>query len=256
VLWVTKKSVVARATRFAFGVHVVTPCDDQSALRLGRPIVRLLDGSAGVKGAWSEIVPKVCCTSRNRDSRAHIYTQGHVFEEGEEVSRVYERLYDSPNPVMSQVKDRIYMYDQSHSTAGNCPQWVLGPFGQHLYLKVPDSDGFLTCFGIVGEILPGFQDVCTIEIDLSYMKSVLQRKKKPSRSCFQKSESHWVLNYRIAFTFGSTELKAFVIWDEHVRIITSASCHCWLLLNTILQGVSRRGPATIIPVNHAMEGAQ
>jgi hypothetical protein len=59
VLWATKKSVVARATRFAFGVSVVVPSDPFTAQRLGRPLIQRIDGSNVVRGGWSEIVPKV-----------------------------------------------------------------------------------------------------------------------------------------------------------------------------------------------------
>ena len=57
-----------------------------------------------------------------------------------------------------------------------------------------------------------------MEVDISSMRNILQKKKKPSRNCFEKSKSYWLLNYRIAFTFGSTELKAFVVWEDKVRI--------------------------------------
>jgi hypothetical protein len=59
VLWATKKSVVARATRFAFGISVVVPADPFTAQLLGRPLVQRSDGSKVVRGGWSEIVPKV-----------------------------------------------------------------------------------------------------------------------------------------------------------------------------------------------------
>jgi hypothetical protein len=59
VLWATKKSVVARATRFAFGVSVVVPSDRFTAQQLGRPLLQQGDGSKVVRGGWSEIVPKV-----------------------------------------------------------------------------------------------------------------------------------------------------------------------------------------------------
>jgi hypothetical protein len=68
-----------------------------------------------------------------------------------------------------------------------------------------------------GETLPGFEEVCTVEVNPSNMRSILQKKKQKGRGFFEKSKSHWVLNYKIAFRFGSTELKAFVVWEENVR---------------------------------------
>jgi hypothetical protein len=56
------------------------------------------------------------------------------------------------------------------------------------------------------EIMPGFQKVCTVEVDALSMRSILEPK-----------STYWVLDYDIAFTFGSTELKAYVVWEENVR---------------------------------------
>src|ERR1700722_8763959 len=64
--------------------------------------------------------------------------------------------------------------------------------------------------------MPAFQEVCTVEVDLKSMMRSLEEKKKPSRSCFSKPESYWVLPYSIAFHFGATELKAFVVWKDRV----------------------------------------
>ena len=83
---------------------------------------------------------------------------------------------------------------------------------------------------LLGETLAGFQQVCTIEVDLSSMASILQKKKQKSRSCFGKSKAHWVLDYRIAFMFGATELKAFVVWEDKVRkhLLCGDSSRCSL----------------------------
>jgi hypothetical protein len=66
------------------------------------------------------------------DSRSLSYflnEQGHVIEEGEEISSIYNRQYDSSNPTIGAVKDRIYQYDQNQTDAGPRPQWALAPFG-------------------------------------------------------------------------------------------------------------------------------
>jgi hypothetical protein len=54
-----KKSVVARAARFAFGVTVIVGCRAEQATQLGRRLVHRRDGTTGMNGSWSEIVPKV-----------------------------------------------------------------------------------------------------------------------------------------------------------------------------------------------------
>jgi hypothetical protein len=76
---------------------------------------------------------------------------------------------------------------------------------------------FLFALPFVGAPMPGFQEVCTIETDISFLRSILKKKTKPSRRCCEKDKSHWALEYSIALTFGSTELKAFVIWQDKVR---------------------------------------
>jgi len=59
VLWAIRKSVVARATRFAFGVDMHMPTNPPTADRFGRRLIKRHDGSTAVAGRWSEIVPKV-----------------------------------------------------------------------------------------------------------------------------------------------------------------------------------------------------
>lgn len=156
-------------------------------------------------------------------------------EDGEEISSEYHRQFESPNPHMGSVKDHISMYDQNQSTAGPCPQWILDPLGK-LYFP-PKIVGSLRLFYIccappLGEMMAGFQPVCMVEVDLSQMAGGLtkMKKKKASGRWFKKSKSHWLLTYRIAFTFGSTELKAFAIWEDQVRNTshgdTTSYTHC------------------------------
>jgi hypothetical protein len=74
--------------------------------------------------------------------------------------------------------------------------------------------------------MPGFEEVCTIEIDLASLSRALQKRKIKRRSCFELSKSYWVLNYRIAISFGSTELKAFLVWEEGVKVHSVQSVPC------------------------------
>ena len=79
--------------------------------------------------------------------------------------------------------------------------------------------------------MPAFQEVCVVEVDLKSMMRSLEEKKKPSRGCFSKSESYWVLPYSIAFHFGATELKAFVVWKD--RVPHSLTSCTWPTLKTV-----------------------
>jgi hypothetical protein len=99
-------------------------------------------------------------------------------------------------------------------------------------LKLANANSALQFCGPVGELLLGFQEVCSIEIDLSAMRSALRKVKLKSRGCCEPSEHYWVLSYRIAFMFGSTEIRAFVVWTEN--------------------GETKRGPATLIPISRAL----
>jgi hypothetical protein len=55
-----------------------------------------------------------------------------------------------------------------------------------------------------------------VEVDLSDLRGIMQKRKLKAKSCFKKSKKYWVVDYRIGLTFGSTELQAFVIWEENV----------------------------------------
>lgn len=79
--------------------------------------------------------------------------------------------------------------------------------------------------------MPGFQEVCAIEVDLQSMRSGLKKKTEPMKSCFSKPKSHWVLKYSIAFQFGATELKAFVVWQDRV---THSLTSCTFLADALV----------------------
>jgi hypothetical protein len=74
-----------------------------------------------------------------------------------------------------------------------------------------------------GELLMGFQEVCTIEVDLATMRNAMRQVTKPGRACCEPGDEHWVLRYRIAFMFGATEFKAFVVWTENGKTCRSAA---------------------------------
>jgi hypothetical protein len=51
------------------------------------------------------------------------------------------------------------------------------------------------------------------------------------KNCFSRPKSYWVLKYCIAFHFGATELKAYVVWQDRVaHSLTS----CTLLADALV----------------------
>lgn len=58
VIWFAKKSVVARATRFAFGTDVTRPYDSKNPEHKGRKVTKSALGER-VGNAWAEVVGKV-----------------------------------------------------------------------------------------------------------------------------------------------------------------------------------------------------
>jgi hypothetical protein len=113
--------------------------NEQLASQLGRSLIHRRDGSTGLNGAWSEIVPKVRSShpSCHQTSQAHSSPdpmspsppQGHIIEEEAEISRSYERMYETLPTESSKIRDTIYMYDPNVGYAGVPPTWVTGPSG-------------------------------------------------------------------------------------------------------------------------------
>jgi hypothetical protein len=146
--------------------------------------------------------------------------QGHVIDYDKEISCPYRRLYEKPSIPNMIVKDHIFMYDERKSTSGSRPEWVLNPSGKfYLCITIPRS-----FFVVLGGLLAGFKEVCIVETNLSFLSHIMKKKKDKNRNCFQESKKYWTLDYSIGFTFGSTELRAFVIWDDKVRMRCATLC--------------------------------
>lgn len=58
----------------------------------------------------------------------------------------------------------------------------------------------------------GFREVCHVEADLSALAGSLTRQYGPNGV-------YWQVHFDIALTFGATELKAYLVWEEKVGII-------------------------------------
>jgi len=86
------------------------------------------------------------------------------------------------------------------------------------YDGIPESGAFMCNPG--GGLNPGFEHACTVAADMQQLAKTL----KPRRGL---DSTYVIARFEIGLTFGGTELKAFVQWEEN--------------------GVKKRGPATIIP---------
>jgi len=75
-------------------------------------------------------------------------------------------------------------------------------------------------FGPEKTLNPGFESECIISANLSQLAQTLKPQNGVDRVYF-------ATKFDVGITFGATELKAFIQWDEN--------------------GVKKRGPATVIP---------
>ena len=71
-----------------------------------------------------------------------------------------------------------------------------------------------------------------MEVNASIMRNAMRKVEVRSPGFCEPDMSYWVLRYRIAFTFGATELRAFVIWTEN--------------------GVTCKGPVMMIPISRVL----
>jgi hypothetical protein len=178
VVWFIQQSVVARATRFAFGVPMGAPYNPFDSRHVGRTVYNDIDGK-WVRGCWSEIVAK-----------------DQVVKEDEERRCSYFRSFDNASPDLSDLEYAVFAYTGD----GPAPYFMC------------DRSGDMTT---------GFSLACVIQANLSNMRSSLQRR-------MGDKGPYWVLIFDIAISFGTTELKAAVVWEDS-------------------QGQEHRGEATLIP---------
>jgi hypothetical protein len=142
-------------------------------------------------------------TFQNRDGTfvtgvwSVIAQQNQVVQNGEECKRPYYRAFDNPWPDL-QITSDIYAW----TGKGAAPYFIFD--GNHM--------------------TPGFRKVCKVSADLSSLGGKLKKYETAAGR-------YWQVLYDIGFTFGATELKAFIMWEE--------------------DGKPRRAPATIIPYRFA-----
>ncbi|CAE6486340.1 unnamed protein product, partial [Rhizoctonia solani] len=105
VIWGAKRSVIARATRMAYGIQMIAPYDQKNDDHCGRPTVVECDGVEKVVGLWSQIVDK-----------------GTVMDAKDAVREEYMRLYDSPNAKLGQFTVKVYSYNGGDKNAST---WLM-----------------------------------------------------------------------------------------------------------------------------------
>ncbi|CUA68940.1 hypothetical protein RSOLAG22IIIB_08194 [Rhizoctonia solani] len=105
VIWGAKRSVIARATRMAYGIQMIAPYDQKNDDHRGRPTVVECDGVEKVVGLWSQIVDK-----------------GTVMDAKDAVREEYMRLYDSPNAKLGQFTVKVYSYNGGDKNAST---WLM-----------------------------------------------------------------------------------------------------------------------------------
>jgi hypothetical protein len=74
----------------------------------------------------------------------------------------------------------------------------------------------------IGSVCDGFRLVCTISADLSGLEPALKARTAPAAA----SQGVWELAFQVVIKFGTTSLKAALVWEE--------------------DGLQREGPASLI----------
>ncbi|KAJ1299641.1 hypothetical protein OPQ81_002630 [Rhizoctonia solani] len=177
VLWCAKRSVVARATRMAYGIQVVTPYDRNNAEHCGRRTVVECDGVEKVVGLWSQIVG-----------------QGTVMDAKDAVREGYMRFYDNPKADLGHFSVAIYAYT---GAGKNLNTWVVNKNGQR-------EQGFEEVCQIEAD-LSGMRKA---------LKNNAQRLKRAGD--WFHSTKFYRLDFKVGIQFGDTEIKAFLEWEQDV----------------------------------------
>jgi hypothetical protein len=124
VIWFAKQTVVARATRFAFGTDVMRPYDPDNPDHRGRRIIKSAVGDR-VDDAWGEIVAKVRMPSTISTPISRLSFQDYVLSQDEEkILNVSFVLKDIDSPI-SDATAFIFCYDDVLPNPG----WILTPNG-------------------------------------------------------------------------------------------------------------------------------
>ncbi|KAF8328516.1 uncharacterized protein EI90DRAFT_2974277 [Cantharellus anzutake] len=110
-----------------------------------------------------------------------IVNRGDVLQPDEGFLRVVSRNYKSPK--LGRVSDAIY----ANTLIGR----------ETPYYSIDEN----------GNLVPGFEAVCNISVDLSRLSGLLKK-------CQGPKGTYWQLTYGIGIEFGGTELQAYLEWTE------------------------------------------
>ena len=81
---------------------------------------------------------------------------------------------------------------------------------------------------------PGFESACNINANLSQLAQTLKPQNGVDRVYF-------ATKFDVGITFGATELKAFIQWDENVRVLSFNAHTRWYTSLTSLTILSLTG---------------
>jgi len=132
------------------------------------------------------------------------------------VNSIWSQLLTKGTVVRDDVIESFY---RTYQFVGEAEQ-LLRLFQVELfsYDGIPESGAFIR--NPEGGLSPGFEYACIVAADMRQLAKTLKTQRR--------LDSTYVgAEFEIGLTFGGTELKAFVQWEEN--------------------GVKKRGPATIIP---------
>ena len=140
--------------------------------------------------------------SRSRYSILH-GVQGVPVDCDSITRREYYREYSTPNPSLDKFAEDIWCY-----TFKGAPQWMrFKPGASSKLCYSPISTGLNQR---VGTLIPGFQLACSVNANLNRLRGALRAHTSP------KGARYWSLSFNVCISFGRTEHRAFLEWQEEV----------------------------------------
>jgi hypothetical protein len=119
----------------------------------------------------------------------------------------YWRQFDSPKPDLSKQYWDIFAF----TLPGAPPEWMTNTNGALLLFSQFEECSMMDLlnFRFIGDLNPGFKEICRVRADLNGLRGLLVK-----RMGVQKY--YWTLNYKVGIRFGGTELEAFIEWEKKV----------------------------------------
>ncbi|KDQ09315.1 hypothetical protein BOTBODRAFT_37228 [Botryobasidium botryosum FD-172 SS1] len=133
---------------------------------------------------------------------SEIVPKNAVFHESEEVTKEFARFYSTKHPDLSCFRTVVFAFDGD--TQKSKPRYL--------------SDEMSNLF-------PGFHEVCKVTANLAGLRDSLHEVRGPEGVV-------WLIKFKIALTFGATELRASILWQDKL-------------------GNVHRGAASVLPSNFA-----